>query len=175
MTSFGVRLTSVLLTSTFYRMRESEAQFLHILCLWIGRCWNKGRQQQINDNRYLKINVLRDLVPRSLINRRTNFSPKRATTQKILLAWRCKKQASPEHWCSTYHITSHDRDCKFQKISRKSLSSKSPLISDIKIQKCGKAENRVKLKLNSVALVRTRTIPTERPPPVGEVSANFCG
>jgi len=30
-------------------------------------------------------------------------------------------------------------------------------------------------KLNSVALVRTRTIPTARPPPVGEVSANFCG
>jgi len=29
------------------------------------------------------------------------------------------------------------------------------------------------LKLNSVALVRERTIPTERPPPVGEVSADF--
>jgi len=28
---------------------------------------------------------------------------------------------------------------------------------------------------NSVALVRERTIPTERPPPVGEVSANICG
>ena len=28
---------------------------------------------------------------------------------------------------------------------------------------------------NSVALVRERTIPTERPPPVSEVSANFCG
>ena len=28
---------------------------------------------------------------------------------------------------------------------------------------------------NSVALVRERTIPTERPPPVGEVNANFCG
>jgi hypothetical protein len=28
--------------------------------------------------------------------------------------------------------------------------------------------------INSVALVRERTIPTERPPPVGEVSANFC-
>jgi len=27
----------------------------------------------------------------------------------------------------------------------------------------------------SVALVRERTIPTERPPPVGEVSVNFCG
>ena len=27
----------------------------------------------------------------------------------------------------------------------------------------------------SVALVRERTIPTERPPPVGEDSANFCG
>jgi hypothetical protein len=32
-----------------------------------------------------------------------------------------------------------------------------------------------KTKLNSVALVRERTIPTEQPPPVGEVSANFCG
>ena len=30
-------------------------------------------------------------------------------------------------------------------------------------------------KKTSVALVRERTIPTERPPPVGEVSANFCG
>jgi hypothetical protein len=30
-------------------------------------------------------------------------------------------------------------------------------------------------KKNSVAVVRERTIPTERPPPVGEVSANFCG
>jgi hypothetical protein len=32
-----------------------------------------------------------------------------------------------------------------------------------------------KTKLNSVALVRERTIPTERPLLVGEVSANFCG
>jgi hypothetical protein len=29
------------------------------------------------------------------------------------------------------------------------------------------------LKLNSVVLVRKRTIPTERPQPAGEVSANF--
>ena len=34
---------------------------------------------------------------------------------------------------------------------------------------------RLRTKLNSVALVRERTIPTERPPPVGEGSANFCG
>jgi hypothetical protein len=32
----------------------------------------------------------------------------------------------------------------------------------------------LKLKLNSMALVRERTIPTERPPPVGEVSANLA-
>jgi hypothetical protein len=32
-----------------------------------------------------------------------------------------------------------------------------------------------KQKTNSVALVRKRTIPTERPPFVGEVSANFGG
>jgi hypothetical protein len=30
-------------------------------------------------------------------------------------------------------------------------------------------------KLNSMALVRERTIPTEHPPLVGEVSANLCG
>jgi hypothetical protein len=32
----------------------------------------------------------------------------------------------------------------------------------------------IKKNLNSVAVVRKRTIPTERPPLVGEVSANFC-
>jgi hypothetical protein len=32
-----------------------------------------------------------------------------------------------------------------------------------------------KQKTNSMAWVRKRTIPTERPPLVGEVSANFCG
>jgi hypothetical protein len=32
-----------------------------------------------------------------------------------------------------------------------------------------------KLKLNFVALVHKRTIPTERPPLVGEVGSNFCG
>ena len=37
--------------------------------------------------------------------------------------------------------------------------------------------NKSELRIHSlsVALVRERTIPTERPPPVGEVSANFCG
>ena len=38
--------------------------------------------------------------------------------------------------------------------------------------KCGFCQ-KVFETLNSVALVRERTIPTERPPPVGEVSANF--
>jgi hypothetical protein len=33
--------------------------------------------------------------------------------------------------------------------------------------------NKLKTKLNSVVLVRKRTIPTERPQPVGEVSVNF--
>jgi len=40
---------------------------------------------------------------------------------------------------------------------------------------CLYTHSNMDVKLNSVALVRTRTIPTERPPPVGEVSANFCG
>jgi hypothetical protein len=34
---------------------------------------------------------------------------------------------------------------------------------------------RVVKKLNSVVCIRKRTIPTESPPLVGEVSANFCG
>jgi hypothetical protein len=33
----------------------------------------------------------------------------------------------------------------------------------------------LKIKLNSVALVRKETKPTKRPPLVGEVSADFCG
>jgi hypothetical protein len=33
----------------------------------------------------------------------------------------------------------------------------------------------IKGRKNSAALVRKRTIPTERPPLVGEVSANFSG
>ena len=36
------------------------------------------------------------------------------------------------------------------------------------------AHDTIIYKKNSVALVRERTIPTERPPPVGEVSVNFC-
>jgi hypothetical protein len=36
-------------------------------------------------------------------------------------------------------------------------------------------ENWLKVKLNSVVWVRERTIPIERPPLVGEVSANFYG
>jgi hypothetical protein len=35
--------------------------------------------------------------------------------------------------------------------------------------------NLILLDLNSVALVRKQTMPTERPQLVGEVSANFCG
>jgi hypothetical protein len=33
----------------------------------------------------------------------------------------------------------------------------------------------VELRINSVALVRKRTIPTEQPLLVSKVSANFCG
>jgi hypothetical protein len=36
-------------------------------------------------------------------------------------------------------------------------------------------QSKLEIKHNSVALVRERTIPTEWPPLVGEVNANFCG
>jgi hypothetical protein len=38
-----------------------------------------------------------------------------------------------------------------------------------------KASTENKKKTNQVSWVRERTIPTERPPLVGEVSANVCG
>jgi len=49
------------------------------------------------------------------------------------------------------------------------------LLSPCLFRKCFSHNEHTKTKLNSVTLVRERTIPTERPPPVGEVSANFCG
>jgi len=48
----------------------------------------------------------------------------------------------------------------------------SPLLYlQTKLTKYAPSQKKKKL----VALVRERTIPTERPPPVGEVSANFRG
>jgi hypothetical protein len=41
--------------------------------------------------------------------------------------------------------------------------------------KCMGNQYNIRRKKNSVVLVRKRTIPTERPSHVGEVSANFCG
>jgi hypothetical protein len=48
----------------------------------------------------------------------------------------------------------------------------------VKERQARKADNltvvsEAKLKLNSVVLVRKRTIPTQRPQPADEVSANF--
>ena len=54
-------------------------------------------------------------------------------------------------------------------------STLPPGINPFAVNNNNNNNNNNKLKLNSVALVRERTIPTERPPPVGEVSANFCG
>jgi hypothetical protein len=51
--------------------------------------------------------------------------------------------------------------------TRQALSTESPCWALYSLD--------LKLKLNSMALVRERTIPTERPPLVDEVSANFCG
>jgi hypothetical protein len=52
-------------------------------------------------------------------------------------------------------------------------SSPYQLITFLQHPSYGK-DTKLKTKLNTVALVRERTIPTERPPLVREVSANFC-
>jgi hypothetical protein len=43
------------------------------------------------------------------------------------------------------------------------------------INSSGDFSLKTKLKLNSIVRVLERTIPTKRPPLVGEVIANFCG
>jgi hypothetical protein len=47
--------------------------------------------------------------------------------------------------------------------------------SDVRLHKSSSFHSHKLKKVNSVALVRKRTLPTEGPPPVGEVSANFRG
>jgi hypothetical protein len=53
-----------------------------------------------------------------------------------------------------------------QEIRNRSLYSSSSSVTWV-------SQTDPKTKLNSMALVRERTIPTERPPPVGKISANF--
>jgi hypothetical protein len=73
------------------------------------------------------------------------------------------------------------RDHKDPTLSRQSTTDGgkvvSPTFHNIEVFQHNNhfCENPKNIKLNSVALVRERTIPTVRPPLVGEVSANFGG
>jgi hypothetical protein len=67
-------------------------------------------------------------------------------------------------------------------ISRSRMSLVAVVTHIKELRKGGKPEEKKSLgehryrgRKNSDALVRQRTIPTEQPPLVGEVSANFCG
>jgi hypothetical protein len=53
--------------------------------------------------------------------------------------------------------------------------NKSSLIYNSEVLVHAEHEKNTMLKKNSMVCVLERTIPTERPPLVGEVSANFCG
>jgi len=69
--------------------------------------------------------------------------------------------------CAAYSIVSHYKTP--QRVTLKRTVSQPVSLPNICL------DFEIYIPINSVALVRTRTIPTERPPPVGEVSANFCG
>jgi hypothetical protein len=58
----------------------------------------------------------------------------------------------------------------YRKLCRKRVGLFSQLFKGIH-----EVVSMLKTKLNSVAWVRERTISTDRPPFVGEISANFCG
>jgi hypothetical protein len=85
---------------------------------------------------------------------------------KILVLRRCRLSATfnyIEPFLSRIFFYGYNRYHSFVK--------RSDCLAGRDMAGCGTS---LKTKLNSVALVRERTIPTERPPPVGEVSANFC-
>jgi len=85
----------------------------------------------------------------------------------------------------TYNLSATNKENEINTIKQTLYNNKY----DTSIFNKSTTENKIKLntpktkwakytyvgKKNSVALVRERTIPTERPPLVGEVSANFCG
>jgi hypothetical protein len=81
-----------------------------------------------------------------------------------------------------YKLVSTDEQFCLLKVSRRFGATSRPYpqcrrISQAKTsvkQKRRLTFNGLKKKLNSVALVRKRTIPTERPPLVGEFSASLC-
>ena len=76
-------------------------------------------------------------------------------------------------WANSYRTGSSGicvsrQKCEFGTDSHVWRCSRGSLIGNRSLKQTNK-------QTNSVALVRERTIPTERPPPVGDVSANFCG
>jgi hypothetical protein len=60
---------------------------------------------------------------------------------------------------------------------RQTSNQKSPVFYGNRrlIIELAEAREQKTKQANSVASVRERTVPTERPPLVGEVIANFCG
>jgi hypothetical protein len=70
-----------------------------------------------------------------------------------------------------------DVDCTFT-VSIEQVGSdflKQPLTDGMRATNCSEIAWKNETKLNSMALVRKRTIPTERTPHVDQVNVNFCG
>ena len=124
------------------------------------------------------VRTLVDIVPRFLMYFLPPFSGfvlRQQVLLKCCYTWHIYQTARGPKMCSRqgqtiflfstgYKLTVGPTQCPIQCIPR-AFSPRVKPTSHLHLKK----------KLNSVALVRTRTIPTERPPPVGEVSANFCG
>ena len=60
-------------------------------------------------------------------------------------------------------------------LTRNSGGSRSDVEAEVRESNAAPVDKLFLYLKDSVALDRQRTIPTERPPPVGEVSVNFCG
>jgi hypothetical protein len=78
-----------------------------------------------------------------------------------------------------FQISENRHGCQkyepFSRYDNKTLINRGCSTMPLQIQELKDSACYMNLKLNSVALVRKQTIPTERPPHVCEVSANVCG
>jgi hypothetical protein len=72
-----------------------------------------------------------------------------------------------------FHIGSLFLNCNCRALKRQVINARTV----VKCAYTGQADNILTkcYEKNSIALVYKQTIPTEGPPLVGEVSANFCG
>jgi hypothetical protein len=145
----------------------SNNNSLHMVLLW------KFKRRTLVVNSQLNT-VFDDVISAHPIHSgiRPFFSPQLEWIRGSLCTWLCSSYGEALHNVLVFNI--HRSHFMFTVLML--IAGHRKNCWDLGVSYKGWYWFTLKLKiLNSVALVREQTIPTERPPLVGEVSANFCG